>query len=68
MIDGNTASLNKHLDEQEEGEKKRERLFKYLENEFEEYRILVAKIQLVAKDFEGIDFTDDINEALLGEI
>ena len=66
------TKLDKLILQKEEKDKlqieARERLLKYLDNELEEYRILVAKIQLVAKDFEGIDFTDDINEALLGEI
>jgi len=64
----NTEALNRHLDKQEREETAREDLFKFLENELEEHRIIVAKIQEAAKDYKGFDFTLDINEELIGDI
>ena len=64
----NTEALNRHLDNQERQEIAREELFKLLENELEEHRIIVAKIQETAKDYKGFDFTEDINDELMGDI
>lgn len=62
MIDGNTIAMNKYLENQE----KQERSFELLFDSIDDRLVLLSKeiqnLQKIASNYDGYDFTDDLND------
>lgn len=60
----NTEALNAHLDKEERREKAYDRLEKELHGEMLIVKQLVENMKRIASDYEGFDFSDDVEEML----
>ena len=52
--------LNKHLQDQESQEKALEEFQELLKNDLDEIETMIHNAKIVAKDFKGYDFSEDL--------
>lgn len=60
----NTAALNKMLDSQERQEKALESFTKMWDKSLEEIRVAIVVIKESAKDYQGYDMTEDLEDMI----
>lgn len=60
----NTQSLNRYMDKQESNERLREQFENSIEDEISEIEEIVESIKRKAKDYEGLDFTEEAKDRI----
>lgn len=64
MIDANEYALNKHLEKQEKQELNLNAMLDEFDDELFKLGETINSLQAQAKDYNGYDFTEELNDAL----
>ena len=64
MIDGNTAALRQHEQQQDRQEMAYSSLMKAIEDNITEIQKLIDECYSMAEDYDGYDFTEDVRAEL----
>jgi len=64
MIDENTHALNKHLEQQEQQEIAVEHLTSAIADELEDIRKQIEALKYIARNFNGYDLSEDLQDML----